>query len=242
MLTTRLFYPELYTSKNSNLNLNSNPNKINSKKNNINDLDRIKTIEKCDRISSDLEKYSNKKDYEENKKFLDSIKQIVNDSSFSDKKDLKKIKKALKRIQKQLKEQSENISHSNNEVIQMLIQKIMNESSNKSIHNSDIANLLREETNQNEILQKYIVKIIKKEFLKEKEKYPIESQTINVLESSKLKSKIDLIDTTIDKLNSMESLYNKIHMKRPENKKHIVSLVQPAVSESIRANTIYIKE
>jgi hypothetical protein len=237
MLTRRFFYPELTQTESESTN-------INSKKNIIDDLDRIKTIEQCERISSDLEKYSNR-NMRDNKEFVHSIKKIVNDSSFSDKKDLKKIKKALKTIQKELKEQSENMkkdSHSKNEVIQLLLQRIMNDSSNKTIHNPNVLNLLNDETYKSEILEKYIVKIMKKEFLKEKERYPIESQTINVIESNKLKSKMDIIDSTIDKLNSMESLYNKIHMKRPENKNHIVSLVKPVVSESIRANTIYIRE
>lgn len=236
----------------------------------IRDVDRVDTVNKCNRIEKELEYLHRNKileqqsnrdkdsqiDYYEKKELIDSIKNIVNDLSFQNHSDYKKLLKALKEIHSDIKKQQELLKYTNkdnqNELVTMLIQRIINDSAVKSIDNSELNRILELEKNNKEVLEKYIVKTIKKQLKKQKNKYTIESQDINILKSDEIKKKMDLVDLTIDKLNSMENLYNKVHTRYPENKKKIISIVKKPVVNSIRpylnlnekpiANTIYIKE
>ena len=74
-----------------------------------------------------------------------------------------------------------------------------------------------------------IKKLLNKEITTSSE----QSQEMNVVTNEQLKKRIDLLETTVQKLSSMENLYDKIHSKNKEQKRRIITLVQEPVKKSI---------
>ena len=223
---------------------------------NIPETDRVKFIKKCNKVDKELQTILsnhlsklNQEQYhvlKEKREYVSSIRNIVNDLSFTNKKQFRELYRVLKEIQLDIKNQNKGVNQlektiakdtqTKDELVNMLVQRMMYDSSRRTLKKPETLEILgldRDEE-QRKLLEKYIIKVIRKQLRKEMNKSTLESQDMDVVVNEQLKKKLDLIENTINKLGSMESLYEKIHSRNPEQRRRIITLVQEPVRKSIK--------
>ncbi len=218
--------------------------------------DRIKFIKKCNKIDSELQSILsnhlsrlNQDQYQvlkEKREYVNSIRNIVNDLSFTNRNQFRELYKVLKEIQTDIKNQNKDVNklektiakdtQTKDELVNMLVHRMMYDSSKRTLAKPETLDILRvdKDEDQQKLLEKYIIKVIRKQLRKEMNKSREESQDMDVMGGEQLKKKLDLIENTINKLSSMESLYDKIHSRNPEQRRRIITLVQEPVKKSIK--------
>jgi hypothetical protein len=222
----------------------------------IEENDRIKFITKCNHVDKELKGLLSKqmilynRDQKhilmEKRLYINKIRDIVNDLAFTNKREFEQLYTVLKEIQKDVMTQNTRISdlekkvsnedHTKNELTNMLIQRMIHESSKKSLQRPNLSELLKDEVNDKEdelkLLEKYIIKTIRKQVGKEKEKVPEQSQGMNPVYNMELHRKSELMDIMNQKLISMENLYKNINSNK---KKEIVAIVKEPVKQAVRS-------
>jgi hypothetical protein len=216
----------------------------------IEDNDRVQFITKCNNIDNDLERLlskqliavnnDHKKILMEKKYYVKKIRDIVNDLTFNNKKEFEQLYSVLKEIQKdvihqnkrlaQLETKVANSDKEKNELANMLIQRMVSDSSQRSLKKRSLVNLLEGTDKEDELLllEKYIIKTIRKQIGHETNKYPIQTPTIS---SNEIERKLELMDLVNHKLRSMENLYRNLHST---NKKQIIEIVKTPVKKTIK--------
>lgn len=212
--------------------------------------DRRKFISKCNKLDNQLEmilkNHLTKLDKKqltvltEKKQYVNSIKDIVNDLEFQNKSQFTQLYKVLKEIQEDVKKQNKTVSlldnsQSKDELVNMLIQRMIYDSSKKTLEQPKALEKLgiTNDEEQLKLLEKYIIRVVKKELEKELTDTIKKNQEMNVIDSTQIKKRLDLIESTVNKLGSMESLYEKIHSNNSEQKKRIITFVKEPVKKAL---------
>jgi hypothetical protein len=234
---------------------------------NIGEGDRIQFISRCNKVNQQLEGLlsnqlisvdnNHKQLLMEKKQYIKSIKDIVNDLSFNNRQHFEQLHLILKEIHRDVEGQNKRIvsleqkvskgDAMKNELANMLIQRMVNDSSKKALKSSKLQNLLESEgtgvENKEEelkMLEKYIIKTIRKQLKQEMGKtvsqQPIgktvsqQQQPINPNINNELERKLELMDLVNHKLRTMENLYRNLHSP---NKKQIITVIKEPVQKSI---------
>lgn len=215
----------------------------------IEDNDRIQLITKCNRIDNDLEYlltkplHSHNKILMEQKHYVKTIRDIVNDLTFNNKKEFEQLYKVLNEIQKDVQEQNKRIGRletkvattdrEKNDLANMLIQRMVSDSSQRSLKQPALLGLLEGKDKEDELLmlEKYIIKTIRKQIGTEMNKNLVHTQNMNPISSNEIERKIELMDLVNHKLRSMENLYRNLHST---NKKQIIQIVKTPVKKTIK--------
>jgi hypothetical protein len=219
----------------------------------IEDNDRVQFISKCNRIDKELESLlskqlvvinnDHKKLLMEKKHYVKKIRDIVNDLTFNNQKEFEQLYKVLKEIQTDVIDQNKRltlletkVSNSNNEkneLANMLIQRMVTDSSQRSLKKPGLISLLEGDDKEDELLllEKYIIKTIRKQIGSEINKYPIKAQNMDPISANELERKLELMDLVNHKLRSMENLYRNLHST---NKKQIIEVVKSPVKKTIK--------
>ena len=215
----------------------------------IEDNDRIRLITKCNKIDNDLEYLltrhinGHNKILMEQKHYVKTIRDIVNDLTFNNKKEFEQLYKVLNEIQKDVHDQNKRIGQletkvanndrEKNDLANMLIQRMVSDSSQRSLKQPALVGLLEGKDKEDELLllEKYIIKTIRKQIGTEMNKNPLQTQTMNPISSNEIERKIELMDLVNQKLRSMENLYRNLHST---NKKQIIQIVKTPVKKTIK--------
>ena len=229
---------------------------IHNKPRMIEENERINFITKCNHVDKELQGLLSKqmmlynRDQKnillEKKLYINKIRDIVNDLAFTNKREFEQLYIVLKEIQKDVTSQNIRISdlekkvsnddQTKNELTNMLIQRMIHESSKTSLQQPNLSSLLKEEVNDKEdelkLLEKYIIKTIRKQVGKEQEKVPEQSQAMNPITNMELHRKSELMDIMNQKLMSMENLYKNINSTK---KKQIIAIVKEPVKKAVRS-------
>ena len=241
--------PEQYTAYTNNRHNNHNSHKR------IEDDDRIRLISKCNKIDNDLQYLltrhlnGHNKIIMEQKHYVKTIRDIVNDLTFNNKKEFEQLYKVLNEIQKDVHDQNKRIGQletkvanndrEKNDLANMLIQRMVSDSSQRSLKQPALLGLLEGKDKDKEdellLLEKYIIKTIRKQIGTEMNKIPVQAQAMNPISSNeierKIERKIELMDLVNHKLRSMENLYRNLHST---NKKQIIKIVKTPVKKTIK--------
>jgi hypothetical protein len=215
----------------------------------IEDNDRIQLITKCNRINNDLEYLltkplnSHNKILMEQKHYVKTIRDIVNDLTFNNKKEFEQLYKVLNEIQRDVQEKNKrigkletkvaNTDREKNDLANMLIQRMVSDSSQRSLKQPALLGLLEGKDKEDELLllEKYIIKTIRKQISTEMNKNIVHTQNMNPISNNEIERKIELMDLVNHKLRSMENLYRNLHST---NKKQIIQIVKTPVKKTIR--------
>lgn len=174
----------------------------------------------------------------EKKHYVKKIKNIVNDLSFNNKHEFEKLYAVLKEIQKDIKNQNGRIAqleqqqqsrggdNMKNELANILIQRMVNDSSRR------VLKLKSDDAQNPAVMEKYIIKTIRDEIAQEMQKYPTRAQTMNPTSATELERKMELMDLINHKLQSMENLYHNLHSN---NKQQIITTVRAPVQKSVQS-------
>jgi hypothetical protein len=228
---------------------------INRNLGNIEERDRVQFISSCNRVNKKLEDLlsnqlvvvddNHKEILMEKKQYIKSIRDIVNDLSFNNHQHFKQLHIILNEINKDVENQNKRIEsleqrvsmgdNMKNELANMLIQRMVNDSSKKALKNSQIKNLIENETNGDKeeelkMLEKYIIKTIRKQLKQEIGKNVQPVQSMNPYLNNELERKLELMDLVNHKLRTMENLYRNLHSP---NKKQIITVIKEPVQKSI---------
>jgi hypothetical protein len=223
--------------------------------NNIQEQDRSQFITKCNKVNSDLERLMSRQlvninnDHKqllmEKKHYIKKIKDIVNDMTFNNKKEFSQLHSILKEIQNDVMDQNKRITNleakvgtgdnMKNDLANMLIQRMIADSSKRSIRKGELTSLLEGQGENKEeelkMLEKYIIKTIRKQLNREMSKIDENPQVTKPFGNIELERKIELMDLVNHKLRSMENLYRNLHST---NKKQIIEVVTEPVKKTIK--------
>ena len=153
---------------------------------NIGDGDRVQFISKCNMVNEELENLlsnrlisvndNHKQLLIEKKQYIKSIRDIVNDLTFNNRQHFEQLHVILKEIHRDVENQNKRIvvleqkvskgDKDKNELANMLIQRMVNDSSKKALKKSQLTNLLHTNGDKDEelkMLEKYIIKTIRKQ-------------------------------------------------------------------------------
>jgi ElaB/YqjD/DUF883 family membrane-anchored ribosome-binding protein len=196
----------------------------------------------------------------EKKQYIKSIKDIVNDLSFNNRQHFEQLHLILKEIHRDVEGQNKRIvsleqkvpkdDAMKNELANMLIQRMVNDSSKKALKSSKLQNLLESEgrgvedkEEELKMLEKYIIKTIRKQLKQEmgntvsQQQQAIDKtvsqqqQPIHANINNELERKLELMDLVNHKLRTMENLYRNLHSP---NKKQIITVIKEPVQKSIK--------
>jgi hypothetical protein len=225
----------------------------------IGDNDRVQFISKCNMVNEELENLlsnrlinvndNHKQLLIEKKQYIKSIRDIVNDLTFNNRQHFEQLHGILKEIHRDVENQNKRIvvleqkvsksDKDKNELANMLIQRMVNDSSKKALKKSQLTNLLHTEGDKDEelkMLEKYIIKTIRKQLKREintnvqnTNVQPV--QTMNPSINNELERKLELMDLVNHKLRTMENLYRNLHSP---NKKQIITVIKEPVQKSIK--------
>jgi hypothetical protein len=223
---------------------------------NIGEGDRIQFISRCNKVNQQLENLlsnqlivvdnNHKRLLIEKKQYINSIRDIVNDLSFNNRQHFEQLHTILKEIHKDVEGQNKRIvtleqkvskgDAMKNELANMLIQRMVNDSSKKALKSSKLQHLLENEgkgvedkEEELKMLEKYIIKTIRKQ-LKQEIHQQRPQQPINPNINNELERKLELMDLVNHKLRTMENLYRNLHSP---NKKQIITVIKEPVQKSI---------
>ena len=138
--------------------------------NDIPENDRINFIKKCNKLDNELttilgnnlSKLGNKeyKILKEKKNYIATIRNIVNDLEFTDKKQFLELYKVLKEIQKDIKEQNKKLEelektistdkNKKDELVNLLVHRMMYDSSKRTLKKPEVFNILDLQDNEND--------------------------------------------------------------------------------------------
>jgi hypothetical protein len=227
---------------------------------NIGDGDRVQFISKCNMVNEELENLlsnrlisvndNHKQLLIEKKQYIKSIRDIVNDLTFNNRQHFEQLHVILKEIHRDVENQNKRIvvleqkvskgDKDKNELANMLIQRMVNDSSKKALKKSQLTNLLHTDGDKDEelkMLEKYIIKTIRKQLKREVHTNVQPIQTINPSMNqnpsinNELERKLELMDLVNHKLRTMENLYRNLHSP---NKKQIITVIKEPVQKSIK--------
>jgi hypothetical protein len=227
-----------------------NINFVNRNLGNIEERDRVQFISSCNRVNQKLEGLlsnqlivvddNHKKILMEKKQYIKSIRDIVNDLSFNNRQHFEQLHLILKEINKDVESQNKRIAAleqkvskgdaMKNELANMLIQRMVNDSSKKTLNSSQIKTLINSDGDKEEelkMLEKYIIKTIRKQLKQEINK---NVNPVNPYLNNELERKLELMDLVNHKLRTMENLYRNLHSP---NKKQIITVIKEPVKKSI---------
>jgi hypothetical protein len=205
----------------------------------IDDAERVYMVSKCNSMEEELQALlanqlvnvdeEHKQMLMEKKHFVKKIKNIANDLSFNNKGEFQKLYVVLKNIQKDIKNQNRRIVQleqqiGGNELANILIQRMVNDSSRRVLKTPH-------GTEDERVMEKYIIKTIREEIAREMQRYPTHSQTMNPTSAHELERKMELMDLMNHKLQSMENLYRNLHSN---NKHQIIKTVREPVKKSVQ--------
>jgi hypothetical protein len=211
----------------------------------INQDERIMFIKRCDKIDNRLgiilSKYKDHLSIEQGKilldkkKYINSLKNIVNDLSFNNKLHFYELHKVLLEVYKDVKNQMNGFAKddgSKNDLVNMLVHRMIYDTSKQALKAEGAVSVLEldeegEAGRGQMLLEKYIIQVLKKHL--DKEKCRIEKE-INE-KSDEIMRRLDLLEHSVSKLSSMESLYDKVHSKHSIQRKRIISLVEEPVKK-----------
>ena len=223
---------------------------------NIGEGDRIQFISRCNKVNQQLEGLlsnqlisvdnNHKQLLMEKKQYIKSIRDIVNDLSFNNRQHFEQLHLILKEIHRDVEGQNKRIvsleqkvskgDAMKNELANMLIQRMVNDSSKKALKSSKLQNLLESEgkgvedkEEELKMLEKYIIKTIRKQLKQEVQKQKPQ-QLIPTNINNELERKLELMDLVNHKLRTMENLYRNLHSP---NKKQIITVIKEPVQKSI---------
>ncbi len=224
----------------------------------IGEGDRIQFISRCNKVNQQLENLlsnqligidnNHKKLLMEKKQYIQSIRDIVNDLSFNNRQHFEQLHVILKEIHRDVDGQNKRIvsleqkvsngDAMKNELANMLIQRMVNDSSKKALNSSKLQNLLESDTNNSDkeeelkMLEKYIIKTIRKQLKQEMGNNTVTQpqQQMNPYLNNELERKLELMDLVNHKLRTMENLYRNLHSP---NKKQIITVIKEPVQKSI---------
>ncbi len=238
---------------------NQKPFKSQQSSEDIPEQDRVKFINKCNKVDRELESIlashitklnqNQFKVLKEKKEYVNSIRNIVNDLTFTNRTQFVELYNVLKEIQQDIKRQNKDVNklektiakdtETKDELVNMLVQRMMYDTSRRTLAKPEAMNILelQKDENQQKLLEKYIIKVIRKQLKKEMGQSKESEQDMNIIVNEQLKRKLDLMENTINKLSSMESLYDKIHSKDSEQRRRIITLVEDPVKKSIKPLT-----
>lgn len=211
----------------------------------IDDADRVYMVSKCNSMEEELQALlanqlvnadeEHKHMLMEKRHFVKKIKNIANDLSFNNKGEFQKLYVVLKDIQKDIKDQNRRIVQleqqlggggGGNELANILIQRMVNDSSRRVLKTPQLHG-----TEDERVMEKYIIKTIREEIAREMQRYPTHSQTMNPTSAHELERKMELMDLMNHKLQSMENLYRNLHSN---NKHQIIKTVREPVKKSVQ--------
>jgi hypothetical protein len=222
---------------------------------NIDEGDRIQFISRCNKVNQQLESLlsnqlifvdnDHKKLLLEKKQYIKSISDIVNDLTFNNRQHFEQLHVILKEIHRDVESQNKRLvsleqkvskgDDMKNELANMLIQRMVNDSSKKALKSSKLQNLLEGEHSADKeeelkMLEKYIIKTIRKQLKQEVGKNIQNVQPTNPYMNNELERKLELMDLVNHKLRTMENLYRNLHSP---NKKQIITVIKEPVQKSI---------
>jgi hypothetical protein len=222
----------------------------------IGDSDRVQFISKCNMVNQELEHLlsnrlisvndNHKQLLIEKKQYIKSIRDIVNDLTFNNHKHFQQLHIILKEIHRDVENQNKRIvvlerkvskgDRDKNELANMLIQRMVNDSSKKALKKSQMGTLLSTDGDKEEelkMLEKYIIKTIRKTLKREVKTniQPVQSMNMNPGINNELERKLELMDLVNHKLRTMENLYRNLHSP---NKKQIITVIKEPVQKSIQ--------
>jgi hypothetical protein len=220
---------------------------------NIGEGDRVQFITKCNKVNRKLEGLlsnqlivvddNHKKLLMEKKQYIQNIRDIVNDLSFNNRQHFEQLHMILKEIHRDVEGQNKRIASleqtvskgdaMKNELANMLIQRMVNDSSKKVLKSPKIKTLIEGDSDKEEelkMLEKYIIKTIRKELKQEVGKTVQQPQPTNPYLNNELERKLELMDLVNHKLRTMENLYRNLHSP---NKKQIITVIKEPVQKSI---------
>lgn len=229
---------------------------------NIRENDRVQFISRCNKVNRQLENLlsnqlvvvddNHKRLLMEKKQYIKSIKDIVNDMSFNNRQHFEQLHVILKEINRDVESQNRRIASleqrvskgddMKNELANMLIQRMVNDSSKKALKSSQLQKLLEAEKQSGDkeeelkMLEKYIIKTIRKQLKKEMNSNVAQispqpnPQTLNPYLNNELERKLELMDLVNHKLRTMENLYRNLHSP---NKKQIITVIKEPVQKSV---------
>lgn len=233
---------------------------------NIGDGDRLQFISKCNVVNQELENLlsnrriivndNHKQLLIEKKQYIKSIRDIVNDLNFNNRQHFEQLHGILKEIHRDVENQNKRIvvlerkvsksDKDKNELANMLIQRMVNDSSKKALKKSQLSNLLHTDGDKDEelkMLEKYIIKTIRKQLKREINTIgqntnvqntigqPMQTMNMNPNINNELERKLELMDLVNHKLRTMENLYRNLHSP---NKKQIITVIKEPVQKSIK--------
>ena len=237
----------------------------------IGENDRVQFISRCNKVNRQLESLlsnhlvvddNHKQLLIEKKQYISSIRDIVNDMSFNNRQHFEQLHVILKEINRDVEGQNRRIvaleqkvskgDVMKNELANMLIQRMVNDSSKKALKSSKLHHLLVNETDSGDkeeeikMLEKYIIKTIRKQLKQEMDKTvthvqgqtqaqaqaqaQIQHQPMNPYLNNELERKLELMDLVNHKLRTMENLYRNLHSP---NKKQIITVIKEPVQKSV---------
>jgi hypothetical protein len=224
----------------------------------IEDKDRVRFISKCNKVNQELENLlsnqlvavdnNHKRLLMEKKQYIKSIKDIVNDLTFNNRQHFEQLHVILKEINKDVEGQNRRLAaleHKvskgdamKNELANMLIQRMVNDSSKKALKSSKLKNILEGESGGDKeeelkTLEKYIIKTIRKQLKQEIGKNVKDLQQVQPMNpylNNELERKLELMDLVNHKLRTMENLYRNLHSP---NKKQIITVIKEPVKKSV---------
>ena len=222
----------------------------------IGDNDRVQFISKCNMVNQELEHLlsnrlisvndNHKQLLIEKKQYIKSIRDIVNDLTFNNHKHFQQLHVILKEIHRDVENQNKRIvvlerkvskgDKDKNELANMLIQRMVNDSSKKALKKSQMRTLLSTDGDKEEelkMLEKYIIKTIRKTLKREVKTniQPVQTMNMNPSINNELERKLELMDLVNHKLRTMENLYRNLHSP---NKKQIITVIKEPVQKSVQ--------
>lgn len=222
----------------------------------IRESDRVQFVSRCNKVNTQLENLlsnqlvvvddNHKRLLMEKKQYIKSIKDIVNDMSFNNRQHFEQLHVILKEINRDVESQNKRIvsleqreskgDAMKNELANMLIQRMVNDSSKKALKSSQLQQLLEVEGTGSDkeeelkMLEKYIIKTIRKQLKSEMVQPQVQTQPLNPYLNNELERKLELMDLVNHKLRTMENLYRNLHSP---NKKQIITVIKEPVQKSV---------
>jgi hypothetical protein len=205
------------------------------------DEERIKYVVRAEKVQEDIDDILGNRLIEpearavllDNKEYIANIRDIVNDRNFTNKDELRRLYRMIRNLRKEVERHNVRLQELESrkkknvqlsDLSDMVIQRIIKDSY-RGIQNDSMKN-----TTNADLLEKYIVQTLQKEMrgqIKQDAAVAGESAT-------EMQKKMDLLSTILEKLNSMERMYNRVHSDSKQQRKQIKAAVRDPVQEAMK--------
>jgi hypothetical protein len=198
---------------------------------NITEEERLVFIKRCDKLENMINNFKGDGNIKiEKKKYLNALRNMVNDLTFTNKLHFRKLNNMLIELYKDSKKQSGSPDDGEKEdLVNMMVHRMIYDTSKKALKNKDSVSILNleEGTEGEQLLEKYIIKLLKKHLDKEMCRMNKEFDDKN----EEIVRRLDLLEHSVSKLGSMESLYEKVHSKNSIQRRRIISLIEDPIKK-----------